>query len=211
MNTFYTIFFFLLIPLLGYGQNMTEKQGESLIRQSLDFFDKYYAEGKYKEAAEYANTASKAAENIGNNKYQAIALNWHGKALMKIQNAKKTVLNRAYKSLQESNRLTNDKVLRMDNLQHMRELATKMNNRRKLERAERDIAVLKGEKKPATDSKGGLFNRRKQAMKMYLDLKEERVELSEELLELSEEQALMRKQQGILLDMIQQKERPFRK
>lgn len=208
MKTLPILTFIILMPVLFFGQNPVVEQGESLVEQSLELYDKYFAEGKYKEAGQYAHNAYEAAGKLGQIEKQAVALNRRGRALMKIPNAKNAALNRAFKSFEESNELTAKQPLKLDNLENMLVLAKRLRKRKDVARLKAAIAVMKGEKvyTDAEEKVEGLFNRRKKAKKEYDRVMNEREELAESLSELSEEQALMREQQTALVDLIQEKE-----
>ena len=208
MKPFRVLSLILLFPIIGFCQNTQVEQSSNIVEKSLELYDKYFAEGKYKEAGQYAHNAFEEAGKLGDVETQAIALNRRGKALVKIPNAKNAVLNRAAKSFEESNYLTSDKVLKLENLGHMLTLAKRMKKRREVAKLKAEIAVLKGDNfiSAAEEKADGILNRRKKAMEEFQKVQDEKEELAESLSELSEEQKIMQQQQSQLVNMIAQKE-----
>lgn len=203
-----TLLLFLLLPVLSFSQNKEEEQNKSLVQQSFSLYDKYFSEGKYMEAGTYAKNAYEAAGKLGDIETQALALNKGGKALSKVPGAKAPLLNKAFRYFEESNELTSDKSLKIDNLEQMLILAKRMRKRKEVAKLKAEIALVKGENFVSDSERKiqSVFNRKKKAREEYEKMENEKEELAESLSELSEEQALMREQQSQLVDLIGQKE-----
>jgi adenylate cyclase len=121
------------------------KTGQDFVSDALTLAGMYYDENLLDETIDWSDKAYDAAGKLNLKSQMAIALNLKGKALTKVQSKRNTYKNRAFKSFEESNSLTSDNNLRMDNLEHMKVLAQILNKKKDLESIEKDIALMKGE------------------------------------------------------------------
>ena len=128
-----------------FEKSISGKTGPEFVNDALTLAGMYYSENLLDETIDWSDKAYEAAGKIKLKSQMALALNRKGKALTKVQSRRNTYKNRAFKSFEESNSLTTDDVLRMDNLVHLKLLAGILNKKKDLESIERDIAVLKGE------------------------------------------------------------------
>ncbi len=127
-----------------FEKNMAGKTGQEYIMDALTLAQMYYAENLLDETIDWSEKAYEAAKKNNQQSMMALALNRKGKALMKVESKRSVYKNRAFKSFEESNALTADDVLRMDNLEAMKILAGILNKKKDLEDIERDIAILQG-------------------------------------------------------------------
>lgn len=203
----------LLFPCFLFSQSEVIEQNKSLIKQSFELYDKYFAEGKYKEAAQYAKNAGEAARSLGEIETQAIALNKGSKALMKIPGARASVLNRAFDALEKSNELTGSQSLKLENLELLLVLAKRMRKRKEATKLKAEITLMRGNNVVTNSEQkiSSVLNRRKKTKEEYERMKNEKAEMAESLSELSEEQKLLREQQGKLVSLIEQKEKAIQK
>ncbi len=193
-----------------------QKKGIDFVNDAITLSDLYYAEGMFDMSGRRADEAYEKAKGLNKKGLMSIALNKRGKAIMGLANGRKAYMNRAYKSFQESNRNTNDNVLRKDNLENMKTLAEKLNKPKEVQRVVYLLAVLNGEDPPPLpdDTRTGLFNsKKKKALEEYRrvqaekqNLAEEKANLTEELTELTEEQQSLREQQETLINLLDVKE-----
>ena len=196
--------------------NLSQKTGIDFANDAISLSDLYYAEGMYEMSSRRANDGYEKAKDLNKVVLMSIALNKSGKAIMKLANGRRTFLNRAFKSFQESNQHTSDNILRMDNLENMKSLAVMMNKPKEIQRTEYLLAVLRGENPPplAEDERAGLFNsKKKKALEQYRiveaerrNLTKEKESLTDELTELSVEQESLREQQETLINLLEMKE-----
>ncbi|MBK9014849.1 MAG: hypothetical protein IPM82_12650 [Saprospiraceae bacterium] len=145
----------------------TKLSGEDYLNNALTLADWLYNEGFFEKSVEWADKAANAAKKLKQPNYLAISLNQRGKAQMKVPSRRDNLKNKAFKSFEESNSLTTDAELKLDNLVNMKELATQLNKKKDLERIEREIAVLSGgDASVSTPGGGGLFSKRKKHRKI---------------------------------------------
>jgi len=128
-----------------FEKNISEKQGTAFVTDALELSRMYYAENLLDKTVEWADKSIEAARKLGDKGSMALALSLRGKAQMKIQSRRNTYKNKAYKSFEESNSLTGDHDLKMENLELMKILAGILNKRKDLDAVEREMALLKGE------------------------------------------------------------------
>ncbi|MEK7255003.1 MAG: adenylate/guanylate cyclase domain-containing protein, partial [Bacteroidota bacterium] len=163
----------------------------------------YFEQGFYHKASDLAEKAYDAARKADLNEYMAKALNKQGKAQAKIPNSKPAVKNRAFKNFQESNRLTTELDLRLDNLQQMKELAIILEKRKELDKILKDIAVLTGEISPGqavTSAEGG----KKATNEQLQQTLQENEKLNAELKSTHQYSEKLKKNQQIMQQMVRQ-------
>ncbi len=223
MKSAYCILASLLFSFQIFGQSEAIKNleattaklnGEDYINNALTIADWLYKENFFEKSVEWADNAASASKKLKNNNYLAISLNQRGKSQMKIPSKRDNLKNKAFKSFEESNSLTTDADLKLDNLLNLKELANQLEKKKDLERINREIAVLSGgDANAVTSPEGGLFARRKraeaeaaQAQAQNQQLSSEVTNLSVEKSKLAEEKTKLAKQQLGLQKMIAAKE-----
>ena len=184
---------------------LSQQSGEDYLRNALTLSEWYFTEGFFEKSADRADDAYRAAKKLNLNNYMALALNQRGKALVKTPNKRNSLKNKAFKCFEESNGLTTDAVLRMDNLQYMKDLAMLLDKRKDLNKILNDIAVLSGEN---PDNRAGedLSGNRRQILEKAQEIQQENQELSQTVSSLSQEKEKLRKQQKNLEQLVSQKE-----
>ena len=192
-------------------------EGADFVSEAVLLSDLYLNESMFDMANRRAEDAYEKAKSIGHKNLIASALNRRGKALEKMANGKKSILNKAYKSFEESNDYTVDPIERIENLQHMKSLAEMLKRPKDVEQVNYLLAVARGENPPVLpeSESTGLFNsKKKRALEQYrklqaekLNIVQEKENLAEELSELTEEQQAMRDQQETLIDLLAMKEK----
>ncbi|MCC6726172.1 MAG: hypothetical protein IT258_16815 [Saprospiraceae bacterium] len=182
--------------------------GEDYINNALTLADWLYNENFFEKSVEWAENAEDAAKKLKHNEYRAISLNQKGKSLMKMEGRRQAMKTKAFKSFEESNGLTTDAALKLDNLQNMKALATALDKKKDLEKIQREIAVLNGgsDEIAANSEGGGFLSRRKKAQEEMEKAKAQNQELVTEVNNLSTEKASLAKQQAQLKDLIAAKE-----
>ncbi len=195
---------------------LNQQSGIDFIRNAIGLSDLYMDEGRPDLALTRAESALAEAKKQGNKSLIAAALNRRGKSIRQSADGKRLLLNRAYKSFEESNEFSTSDEERMDNLVNMKSIAESLNKPDDVRRAAYALAVLQGKNPPPPeeDTRTGLFNsRRKRALQEYRqvqaekqNLAAEKNSLADELAELSEEQASMRAQQEKLVNLLEMKE-----
>jgi adenylate cyclase len=170
-------------------KSLDGKPGVELVKDYRQLSEWYFKDGNFELAAERARQAYDEAKKIGWNHEMALALNREGKALMKIPSRRNTSKNKAFKSFMESNTLTRNKDLRLDNLNQLKALATMLGKRKEFQAIVRDIAAAKGKavEPIISEGGGGLFGRKKRA------LQQQKETLESELNQLTGEQAALQK------------------
>ena len=212
---------FLFFSSTGFSQKtkireleplLSQQEGLPFAKSALTLAELYYHEAMYKMAVRRADDAHKTAKEIGDKDLMAKALQWRGLAYEKSANGKKMLLNKAYKSFEESNKHTTDQRLRLKNFQHLKSLAERLDRPKDAERADNHLAILLGEKNKNDGAK--LFNRKiKKAYDEYEQLKtekqqiaEQKDDLAEALSELVVEESAIREEQALLIRVLEQKE-----
>ncbi|MCU0349016.1 MAG: hypothetical protein MUC59_18905 [Saprospiraceae bacterium] len=178
-------------------EKTTLKQtGEDFVNNALTIADWLYAEGFYEKSVEWADKAEAAAKKLKNNAYVAISLNQKGKSQAKLPGRSKA---KAYKTFEESNELTTDADLKLDNLLNMRDLAKALDKKKDLAALEREIAVLNGGDASVTStSSGGLFSKRKKAQEEMEKAQAQNQQLSAAVTNLSQEKESLSKEKATL-------------
>lgn len=212
----FTLFICLFLPFFGLRAqseaivNLEAKTvkltGEDYMNNALTLADWLYNEGFFEKSADWASKAADASKKMKNNSYLAVSLNQQAKSLMKVPNKRDNLRNKAYKAFEESNSLTTDADLKLNNLVGMKELATTLGKKKDLEKIDREIAVLSGGDANVTASSGGLFSRRKKALEEIEKAKEQNQQLSAEVNNLAQEKAKLATQQKSLQNMVAAKE-----
>lgn len=190
-------------------ENTTAKQtGVEYLNNALTLADWLYKESYYKQSAEWAEKAVNTAQKLNRTNDLAISLNQLGRSQMRIPSQRDVMRYRAYKSFEESNSLTTESDLRLDNFQNLRELALQFGKKKDLESINNEIAVLTGGtvKTTAPSVGGGLFSRRKRAEAAYEKATEQNQQLSATVTDLSKETAKLAMQQQSLQKLIASKE-----
>ncbi|MFQ5448364.1 MAG: adenylate/guanylate cyclase domain-containing protein [Saprospiraceae bacterium] len=201
MKYSYTFFITLIAAALfaqtgritSLEKSLAGKSGLELVKDYRQLSEWYFEEGLYKRAAERARQAFGEAKKMGWNQEMALALNREGKALVKIPGRRNTFKNKAFKSFMQSNSLTRDKDLRLGNLHQLKALATALGREKELQAIIRDIAAARENGARPNAVKGGLFGRKRRA------LRQQNEALASELGQMSEQQAALQK-------MVQKKE-----
>ena len=126
MKYSYTFFITLIAAALfaqtgritSLEKSLAGKSGLKLVKDYRQLSEWYFEEGWYKRAAERARQAFGEAKKMGWDQEMALSLNREGKALVNISGRGKNNKKRAFKSFMQSNSLTRDKNLRLDNLRN---------------------------------------------------------------------------------------------
>ncbi|MBI1225527.1 MAG: hypothetical protein GC192_09860 [Bacteroidetes bacterium] len=173
--------------------------GEDYINNSLTIADWLYNEGYFEKSVEWADKAATASKKLKLTNYEAISLNQWAKSQMKVPSKRDNLKNKAFRAFEDSNSLTTDADLKLDNLLNMKELAIQLGKKKDLERILREIAVLNGgDTNIPAASEGGFFSRRKKAEAAYEMAQAQNQELTAEVNNLSDEkQKLAAQQQGL--------------
>lgn len=181
-------------------ESLPGKPGLELVKGYRQLSEWYFEEKFYEKAAEMARQAYDEAKKLSWDFEMALALNREGKALANIPSRRNTSKSKAFKSFLESNTLTTDKALRLDNFEHLKALATTLDKQKELQAILRDIAAAKGENAAPTVNREGsrsLFGRKRR------ELQANTKNLETELSQMTEEQAALQK-------MVQNKEAALR-
>ncbi len=179
--------------------------GEDYLKNALTISEWLYNEGLFEKSADWADNAAAAAKKLKNNSLLATSLNQRGRSQMKVPSKRDNFKNKALKSFEESNSLTTDAELKLDNLLNMKELASQLNKKKDLERIEREIALLSGGNANLAGS-GGLLAKRKQEQEEFEKTQAQNQQLTAEVNNLAEEKAKLAGQQQGLKKMIAAKE-----
>jgi adenylate cyclase len=172
--------------------------GEDFINNALTLADWLYKESFFEKSVEWAEKAGEAAKKLKHNNYLAISLNQKAKSQMKFK---------AYKSFEESNALTTDAAMKLDNLLHMKDLALELEKKKEMDKIQREITLLNGgDGNSATNSGVGLFSKRKKAQEEFEKAQAQNQQLSAEVNSLSAEKANLAQQQQSLQALIAAKE-----
>lgn len=115
------------------------KSGADYAQAAIAVADAYARTGQWEKSADLAAKAYKEANAAGNNELRAMALNREAKGLLYTPNPKAGYKVRVADKLQESNRLTQDKSLRIDNLKLLRTIAR---NDRERQRVDSELLAL---------------------------------------------------------------------
>lgn len=178
--------------------------GEDFLNNALTISDWLHNEGFFEKSVEWAEKAGEAAKKLKQSNYLAISLNQKGKSLMRLPGKRQTSKSRAFKSFQESNELTIDADLKLDNLLMMKQLATELDKKKDLEKIQREIALLNGGEASGISAEGGgLFSKRKKAME---EAQAQNQQLAATVNDLSQEKAKLAEQQQSLQKLIAAKE-----
>ncbi len=182
--------------------------GEDFINNALTLADWLYKEGFFEKSVEWAEKAGGAAQKLKHNNYLAISLNQKAKSQMKIPSKRQVMKSKAYKSFEESNLLTTDAALKLDNLSHMKDLAVELDKRKELDKIQREITLLNGGDGvgATTSSGGGLFSKRKKAQDEFEKAQAQNQQLAATVNSLAEEKATLAQQQQSLQMLIEAKE-----
>jgi class 3 adenylate cyclase len=171
--------------------------GEEYLKNVLTLADWYYQEGLFEKSAEKAEDAFKAAKKLKLNSYMAVALNQGGKALMKMPSKRDAPRKKAFSNFKQSNELTSDPQLRMDNLLQMRELATILGKKDDLVDINKDIELLNAE---------GIKKQNQELAAKVETLGATTSELSQEKEQLSQQKEQLSNQRKLLQTVVKQKE-----
>ncbi len=122
MNTksIFPALFFICFSLSLLGQNNETNQ---TVQQNWRY---YHDQGAYEQAAEQAKLIYQLGERTDNKELMAQALNWEAQSLTKLERRASVNRKRAIRLLEESLQLlisVDNKNLRLDNLQRLRDLA----------------------------------------------------------------------------------------
>lgn len=179
--------------------------GEDYINNALTLADWLYNEGFFEKSVDWAGKAGETAKKLKLTNYLAISLNQKAKSQMKLPGKRQTMKSKAYKTFEESNGITTDADLKLDNLQHMKDLAVELEKKKDLEKIQREIAVLTGGDASVASS-GGLFSKRKKAQEEIEKAQAQNQQLAATVNSLSAEKANLAKQQSSLQKLIAAKE-----
>ncbi len=148
--------------------NTVKLTGENFLNNALTISEWLYKEGFFQKSSDWAAKAADTAKKIKKNDLLAISLNQLGRSQMRIPSKETNLRRDSYKIFEESNSLTDETDLKLDNLKNMKELATQFKMKKDLEQIEQQIIVLNGGTVKQSDpSFGGLFSRRKKAEAAY--------------------------------------------
>jgi class 3 adenylate cyclase len=199
-----TTFILLLFAILSFSQSQAIKNleattaklsGEDYVKNALTLADWLYNEGFYEKSVDWADKAGDAAKKLKDNNLVATCLNQRGKSQIKVPSKRDNLKNKAFKNFEESNSLTTDAELKLDNLQHLKELATDLGKKKDLEKIDREIAVL-----TAGDAN------RKKAQEELQQAKAQNEQLSSEVSNIAEEKEKLANQRQNLQKMVAAKE-----
>jgi class 3 adenylate cyclase len=144
------LFCILCVSLSGQSDKIKElektmpaKTGENYISAALQLSEFYHAEAFFEKSEHWAGMAYETARLMKRNADMASALNHQGKALL--GSGSKRNKNKAFKDFEESNKLTSDKALRVDNLEQMNAIAIELGKKKDLDDIRKELAILKGE------------------------------------------------------------------
>ncbi|MBI5916746.1 MAG: hypothetical protein HY842_15315 [Bacteroidetes bacterium] len=203
----------LALPLVFFAQSEAIKNlekttaklsGEDFLKNARTLSEWHFNENFFEKSAEWAEKGFDAAKKSGLSEQAALFLNQQGTALMKAPSRRNNFKSKAFKSFEESNSLTTDKALRLDNLLKMKDLALTLDKRKDLTKILKDIAVLQGDSPASTGSdEGGLFANRKKAIEQA---QQQNRQLSAAVNSLSQEKANLAAQQENLRRLIALKE-----
>lgn len=184
------------ITLNAQSDRIKNLEGELKKAKGIIYFQKaiqlsewYLEEKYYLKAANAAEDAYDMGNELQNDYLKALALNRQAKALGAKENGKFIGQARAIKKFKESLKLlenSNDVALKVDNLEHLRDLADGRDRDAVVAEISKKIAVLKGEKVPdiAVDGKN----------KSKTELKNENAQLSQQVASLNEESEKVKKE-----------------
>jgi adenylate cyclase len=194
--------------ILSLEKTTAKVTGEDFINNALTLADWLYNEGFFEKSVQWAEKAGEAAKKLKHNNYLAISLNQKAKSQMKISGKRQVMKSKAYKSFEESNAITTDAALKLDNLWHMKDLAVELDKKKDLDKIQREINLLNGSNGSGatTSSGGGLFSKRKKAQEEYERAKAQNQQLAAAVNSLSEEKASLAQQQQSLQTLIEAKE-----
>ncbi len=180
--------------------------GEDFIQNALTLAEWYYNEGFFEKSVEWAEKAGDAAKKLKDNNYLAISLNQKGKSQMKVSGKRQVMKSKAYKSFEESNELTTDADLKLDNLLNMKELAVVLDKKKDLEKVNREISLLGGSAEATASSGGGFLSRRKKTQEEMAKAQAQNQQLTAAVDNLSKEKSKLADQQASLQKLIAAKE-----
>ncbi len=201
----------LTMSLLGQSDkikalktSLVRMSGEEYSRNALALSELYFAEGFYKNSAEWAEKAYAAAKDAKLDSYMARALNRQGKALILLPSSRNYHKSKAFDCFEESNKLKVDSTLKMDNLLNMQGLAVLLKKERDLREIRREIAVLRGEEptQPQEEFRGS----RRKIIEKAQEMQNKNLALSETLTSLSQEKEKLHLEQQHLQQLIKLKE-----
>lgn len=179
--------------------------GEDYVNNALTLTDWLYNEGFFEKSVEWADKAGGVAKKLKNNNLLAVSLNKRGRSQMKVPSKRDNLKNKAFKNFEESNSLTTDADLKLDNLLHLKELATELGKKKDLEKVEREIAVLTGGDASLATA-GGLSLNRKKAQEELEKAQAQNQQLSTEVNNITAEKTKLATQQQSLQKMVAAKE-----
>lgn len=210
-----SIILLLLCTSLSFGQSneiieleksLSQKKGINLVEAQLQLSELYYFENRFSKSADYAKSAYTIGKQLNGKYIMALALNREAQALLKISTRKSVNRNAAIRKLRESIKLTDDKPLKLENLEILKGLAIDRNKQKELAQIENQIAIINGESPTeiaaAEKKEKGLFKFRNKAREM----KQDNDELSGQVEELNREKEKLRRQSSSLKYMVRQKE-----
>ncbi|MCF8244460.1 MAG: hypothetical protein K9J37_07075 [Saprospiraceae bacterium] len=189
-------------------EGTTQKlNGEDYLNNSLTLADWLYKEGYFQKSADWAEKAVDTAKKLNKKDLLSISLNQLGRSQMRIPTKGDVMRHKAYNSLKDSNDLTDDTEVKLDNLKNMKELATQFGKKKDLERIEHEMAVLNGNgAKPSEPSFGGLFSRRKKAEAAYEKAQAQNEQLAATVIDLAQKTTNLANQQQGLQKLVAAKE-----
>lgn len=212
INLVFALLFCTVSSLLGQSDRIKELEtlaaqqaGEDYIRTALSLSESYMVEQFYEKSLEWVEKAYSAAKKAKLNTYMALALNRQGKVLMNTPSRRSNLKSKAFKCFEDSNRLTTDPTLKMDNLVNLRDLAMLLDKRSELDKILRDIIILKEEVSKHNELEE-LSNTKQQILEKAEEIQNENQALSETVTNLSQEKDKLRLQQKNLQQMVALKE-----
>lgn len=211
MKYFFVLFLLVFHSLQPFAQSDAIKNlekttakltGQDYLANAFTLVDWYYNEGFFEQSAEWADNAYNSAKKLKQQPDMAKSLNLKGKALMKIT-GKRPAKNKAYKAFEESNEITTDADLKLDNLLQLRELAVQLERSKDLEKIQREIALLNG---GSAKVEGKAVAIGKKAQEEIQKAQEQNQSLSAAVNDLSKEKAKLAQQRQALQGLIAAKE-----
>lgn len=142
-----------LLPLAAIAQNdriaqleteVIAASGVTRIEKLITLVDACITEGRYDKAAEWAEEAEDFSKRLRRPDLRAVALNREGKAMVLGGKRKAAARFRQSNELLRENGGGHNKILALDNLEYLRQLAIKSGDKDDIVKVEEQIAWLKG-------------------------------------------------------------------